>query len=125
MKMTPDNWDRAKELFEAALELDSSKRASFLADNCRDESLRQQVETLLINYQEAGSFLDDPALIPRIPAQGAPPEIQTEEASGPPLQSGDLLATAASVEAEDRGFVRGGKENHARSDHHPHSLPVS
>ena len=68
MKMTPDNWDRAKELFEAALELDSSQRASFLAENCRDESLRQQVEKLLINYQEAGSFLDDPALIPRIPA---------------------------------------------------------
>ena len=68
MKMNPDNWERAKELFEAALELDSSKRASFLAENCREENLRQQVEKLLINYQEAGSFLDDPVLNPRIPA---------------------------------------------------------
>ena len=60
MQMTPENWDRAKELFEAALELDSSQRASFLAENCREESLRHQVEKLLINYEEAGSFLDDP-----------------------------------------------------------------
>ncbi len=64
MQMTPDNWDRAKELFEAALELDSSQRASFLAENCREESLRQQVEKLLINYEEASSFLDDPAFNP-------------------------------------------------------------
>ena len=101
MTMTPDNWDRAKELFEAALELDSSQRSSFLAENCREENLRQQVETLLINYQEAGSFLDDPALNPRIPAQDTPPEIQTEEASRPHPQSRELLATATSAEAED------------------------
>ena len=48
MQMTPDNWDRAKELFEAALELDSSQRMAFLAENCREESLRQQVETLQV-----------------------------------------------------------------------------
>jgi len=66
MPMTPDNWDRAKELFEAALELDPSQWASFLTENCHEESLRQQVEKLLIDYQEAGDFLDDPALNLRI-----------------------------------------------------------
>ena len=86
MQMTPDNWDRAKELFEAALELDSSQRTLFLAENCREESLRRQVEKLLINYQEADSFLDDPAVNAAIPAPGGP---------------GDPLATATSAEVED------------------------
>jgi serine/threonine protein kinase len=101
MQMTPDNWDRAKELFEAALELDSSQRAAFLVENCREESLRQQVEKLLINYQEAGSFLDDPALNPEIPAPNAPPKIQPDGASRPRPQSVDPLATATSAEAGD------------------------
>jgi serine/threonine protein kinase len=101
MKMNPDNWERAKELFEAALELDSSKRASFLAENCREENLRQQVEKLLINYQEAGSFLDDPVLNPGILAPNNPGEIQTEEASRLHPQSGELLAATTSAEEED------------------------
>jgi serine/threonine protein kinase len=101
MQMTPDNWDRAKELFGAALELDSAQRVAFLAENCREQSLRQQVEKLLINYQEAGAFLDDPVLNPRIPVPNAPPKIQTEETFRPPPQAGELLATATSVEAED------------------------
>ncbi len=100
MQITPDNWDRAKELFEAALALDASQRTSFLAENCRDESLRQQVEKLLIDYQEAGSFLDDPVLNPGIPRPNAGPKGQAEEASGPRPQSGELL-TATSAEAED------------------------
>ena len=101
MQITPDNRDRAKELFDAALALDSSQRASFLAENCRDESLRQQVENLLANYQEAGDFLDDPALNPEKPAPDTPAGIQPEEASRPRPQSGDTVATATSTEAED------------------------
>src|SRR6202521_65751 len=100
MKITPDSWDRAKELFEAALALDASQRTSFLAEKCRDESLRQQVEKLLIDYQEAGSFLDDPVLNPGIPTPNAAPKGRAEEASGPRPQSGELL-TATSAEAED------------------------
>jgi eukaryotic-like serine/threonine-protein kinase len=98
MQMTSDNWDRAKELFEAALELESSQRASFLAENCGEESIRRQVEELLINYQEAGSFLDDPVLTP---APNAPSEIPREEASRPHPEPEELLATATSVEAAD------------------------
>jgi serine/threonine protein kinase len=101
MQMTPDNWDRAKELFAAALELDSSQRAAFLSENCCEETLRQQVEKLLIDYQEAGSFLDNPVLNPRIPAPNAPPEIQTEEVPRLHPQLGELLATATSAEADD------------------------
>ncbi len=101
MQMTPDNWDRAKELFQAALQLDSSQRASFLTEKCHDESLRQQVEKLLINYQEAGSFLDEPALNLKMPERNAPLEIQTKDASSLHSQSAGLLATATSAEAND------------------------
>src|SRR5215472_7625931 len=38
------DWNRAKELFQAALQLDTSQRASFLAEHCPDDDLRQQVE---------------------------------------------------------------------------------
>ena len=62
MPMTPNDWERAKELFEAALDLGPSERATFLAANCHEVSLQQQVEKLLIDYQAAGSFLDEPAL---------------------------------------------------------------
>jgi len=99
--MTPDNWDRAKELFEAALALGSAQRASFLGKNCHDENLRQQVERLLLNYQEAGSFLDDPALNPSIPASNTPAGIRTEERPCPLPQPAELLATTASAETED------------------------
>jgi len=90
MQMTPDGWDRAKELFEAALELDPSQRASFLAENCHEATLKQQVEKLLIDYQAAGSFLDNPAA-----------EIQIEEVSHLHPLSEEQLATAKSAEAED------------------------
>jgi serine/threonine protein kinase len=101
MQMTPDNWNRAKELFEVAVELDSAQRAAFLAKNCREESLRQQVDELLLNYQEAGNFLDDPVLNPRIPAPNAPQETQSEGTFRLHPQSAELLTTATSVEAED------------------------
>jgi serine/threonine protein kinase/tetratricopeptide (TPR) repeat protein len=90
MQMTPDNWNAAKELFEAALELDSSQRSAFLAENCREESVRQQVERLLNDYQEAGSFLD-------APASNALEQIPREDASL--LHS--LPVTATSAEAEN------------------------
>jgi len=96
------DWNRAKELFEAALELDSSQRASSLAENCPDDDLRQQVGKLLVSYREAGNFLDDPVLKPRIvPAPNAPLESQSEQASRLHRESIGLLTTATSVGADD------------------------
>jgi len=67
MEMTPDNWKKVKTLFEAALEQKPSERATFLAQECPDERLRQEAEKLLDNHQEAGRFLSDPALSFRMP----------------------------------------------------------
>jgi hypothetical protein len=93
-RMKPGDWERVKDLFGAALELEPSERAAFLAQNCGDEQMREQVERLLRNYQEADKFLDDPALS-RL-AEG-----RTAEES-PGLQAGFAApATVTSAETED------------------------
>ena len=76
MKIAMNKWERVKELFQAALELDASQRVSFLAENCHDDDLCQQVQKLLIDYQEAGNFLDDPFLNARA-ARGTSPRSAT------------------------------------------------
>src|SRR5437660_12210509 len=62
MDMTPEKWERIKALFEGALEQPPAKRASFLARLCLEEDLRAQVEKLLADHEDAGSFLSEPVL---------------------------------------------------------------
>jgi tetratricopeptide (TPR) repeat protein/tRNA A-37 threonylcarbamoyl transferase component Bud32 len=53
-----ERWERAKELFDEALRVPTDRRATFLAEACRgDETLRQEVESLVASDEEAGSFL--------------------------------------------------------------------
>ena len=101
MHMSASDWERAKELFEAALEVEPSERASFLAANCREASVQQQVEKLLTDYQAAGSFLDNPALSSKIPNSTAPEEIQIEEVFRSFLSSEEQQDRAKSEETED------------------------
>ena len=61
--MKPESWQQLDKLFHAALERAPEERAAFLDEACDgDESLRQQVEALLSAHQEAGSFIESPAL---------------------------------------------------------------
>ena len=62
MDKTSARWKRVKELFQTALDLEPSQRLAFLAENCPDEEIREEVEVLLRSYQEAGSFLNNPAV---------------------------------------------------------------
>jgi len=62
MEITPDKWQQAKAVFDAALRRPSGERASFLAVACSDADLRQQVEQLLRNHEQAGSFLSKPVI---------------------------------------------------------------
>jgi hypothetical protein len=56
--MTPDRWQQIDALLDLALEQEPSQRAAFLVEACAgDEVLRQEVETLLVAYEQAGSFL--------------------------------------------------------------------
>jgi serine/threonine protein kinase/Flp pilus assembly protein TadD len=71
MATQPDNWKLVKALFEAALEEDAGKRSSFLRERCPDATLRAEVERLLAEHKQAGSFLSTPALGDFPPEAGA------------------------------------------------------
>jgi serine/threonine protein kinase/Tol biopolymer transport system component len=64
MEITPDKWQGAKAVFDAVLQRPRSERESFLASVCTEGDLREQVEQLLRNHEQAGSFLSKP-LLPR------------------------------------------------------------
>ncbi|HEV7843299.1 MAG TPA: serine/threonine-protein kinase, partial [Pyrinomonadaceae bacterium] len=60
--ITIDRWQRVKELFHAALEREASERSSYLLKACAgDESLREEVLSLIASHENRGSFLDAPA----------------------------------------------------------------
>jgi len=61
--MNPERWKQIEELYHAALERAESERAAFLEQACGgDEALRREVESLLSFHQQAGSFIEGPAL---------------------------------------------------------------
>jgi serine/threonine protein kinase len=56
-------WPRLKEAFEGARALALDARSAYLAEVCNgDEALRHEVELLLAHYDQAGSFLQAPAM---------------------------------------------------------------
>jgi serine/threonine protein kinase len=61
--MTPERWQRVKEIFQEAQGHSSDRRAAFLDGACDgDETLRREVETLLAADEQSGSFMDRPAV---------------------------------------------------------------
>jgi len=60
MPTPPENWERVKALFEAALDQDPRRRSAFLQEHCPDPTLRAEVERLLSEHDQAGSFLSAP-----------------------------------------------------------------
>ncbi|MEE8458298.1 MAG: serine/threonine-protein kinase, partial [Phycisphaerales bacterium] len=60
--MKTGRWDRIRELFETACELDTVQRRTFLADACGDdEHLRTEIESILAASDEP-ALLDEPAV---------------------------------------------------------------
>jgi serine/threonine protein kinase/tetratricopeptide (TPR) repeat protein len=60
--MEPERWRQIERLYHAALEQETSHRARYLEQSCAgDESLRQEVESLLAGG-ETQSFLETPAI---------------------------------------------------------------
>ena len=58
-----NRWQQIERIYHAARELDANARAEFLAKACAgDDSLRQEVEHLLVQADQAGSFLESPAI---------------------------------------------------------------
>ncbi|HLJ28930.1 MAG TPA: protein kinase [Candidatus Angelobacter sp.] len=60
-KVSLRQWERAKEIFDIAVDLEPGARSSYLAATCADDSsLLDEVKELLEYYDQAGSFLRDP-----------------------------------------------------------------
>ena len=57
--MTPERWQKINDVLQSVIELDTPEREAYLKEACgEDESLRQQVETLLSANDDAGTFID-------------------------------------------------------------------
>lgn len=59
--MKPPQWDRVKDLFEAALRLPQAERESFLEKQAAEAEIVAEVRSLLAVYEEAPDFLEGAA----------------------------------------------------------------
>ena len=60
--MTPERWERIKQIFNSAVREEPSQRAAFLSEACgNDGNLRKEVESLIRAHEKDGSFIDSPA----------------------------------------------------------------
>jgi hypothetical protein len=61
--MTPERWQQIEKIYHSALELEESRRQAFLEETCSgDQTLRQEVESLLRSNPSADRFIEEPAL---------------------------------------------------------------
>jgi TolB-like protein/Flp pilus assembly protein TadD/predicted Ser/Thr protein kinase len=61
--MKPERWQQVETIFQAALKRDPASRAVFLDGAClADGELRAEVESLLAAHEQAGSFIETPAV---------------------------------------------------------------
>jgi serine/threonine-protein kinase len=61
--MKPEHWQQLDKLFHSALEREPAERAAFLDEACAgDDPLRKQVEAVLAAHEQAGSFIESPAM---------------------------------------------------------------
>jgi hypothetical protein len=59
--VNPQQWKQVKEAFQAALELPAEQRAIYLDGVFASEpALRQEVDSLLQHYHQAGTLLESP-----------------------------------------------------------------
>src|ERR1051325_3236032 len=60
--MTPERWQKVKQIFHTALDKPAAERTAFIAQACNgDDQLREEVEALLASSEKDGSFIDSPA----------------------------------------------------------------
>ena len=90
--MADPDWQRAKEVFGAALTRPAEERTAFLDEACRgDAALRREVDGLLAAHAAASGFLSRPAMLD---TEGA--EAEGESGTGPhrigPYQILDTIA---------------------------------
>jgi serine/threonine protein kinase/Tol biopolymer transport system component len=95
---------RHRDLFFAVLDLPAAERADYLDRTCGDDAeLRRLVEELLRSHEEAGSFLEHPA-VPRVPAGGGDSLPETHDLREG-LRTPREVADAGRVPADDLSFL--------------------
>ena len=78
--MNRERWKQIEGILHSALAVEQSRRSGFLDEACGgDESLRQDVETLMLHEDEAEGFLEGPAL--EVMAKGLAKEKAWDRAS--------------------------------------------
>ena len=61
--MTPERWQQVEAVLQAALDRPSPERASFVDHACAgDEELKEEATSLIAAYDEAGGFIEQPAM---------------------------------------------------------------
>jgi serine/threonine protein kinase len=86
-----ERWQEVERIFLAARELDKSAQVEFLAQACAgNEILRHQVESLLVNAEKAGSFLDSPAI--EMAAESLAKDGTFSGVRNPELEPGTMIA---------------------------------
>jgi serine/threonine protein kinase len=61
--MTPERWQQVEEILQAAIDCPPQERASFLDGACAgDDELKRETASLLRAYDEAGDFIEQPAI---------------------------------------------------------------
>lgn len=68
--MTAERWAQVKAVFAQALELPPAERRAYIEREAVDPEVREEVESLLAASDEAGEFIEQPALAPTPPAGG-------------------------------------------------------
>ncbi|HEY0380430.1 MAG TPA: protein kinase [Pyrinomonadaceae bacterium] len=60
--MTPERWKQIEEVFQTALDLPPVERRRYIVEACTgDDTLREQVEALVAQHDQAGDFIEEPA----------------------------------------------------------------
>ena len=93
--MTPERWQKVKQVFDSALKHEPAERARFVFESCgEDEELRHEIESLLASHEKHGSFIDSPAY------QGAAEFLTDEQGE---LKSGQAIDSYEIVSFISRG----------------------
>ncbi len=97
--MDAKRWMQIKEVYDRSLDLSGDERAGLLAEACGgDDDLRREVESLLAAHNDAGSFLQSPAV------KAAAREIVADDETSPAVQlSGRELANYKIISLLGRG----------------------
>ncbi len=62
--MTPERWQQVEEVLQAALDRPQQDRAAFLNEACSgDDQLQREASSLIDAYDQAGDFIEQPALV--------------------------------------------------------------